>query len=94
MEELFLNLYGETIFFGKKEEQKSYLFRKKEIYLFMIQFISYEKQKGRKSNLKYFKVWGCLDKVQDSIPKSTKVGSIIMDSKNRFEQYSEGPKRS
>ena len=31
--------------------------------------IPYEKWKGRKPNLKYLKVWGCLAKVQVPIPK-------------------------
>ena len=33
-----------------------------------------EKWKGRKFNLKYFKVWGCLAKVQVPIPKRVKQG--------------------
>ena len=37
------------------------------------QSIPYEKWKGRKPNLKYFKVWGCLAKVQVPIPKRVKI---------------------
>ncbi|PHT50337.1 hypothetical protein CQW23_10084 [Capsicum baccatum] len=43
------------------------------------QSIPYEKWKGRKPNLKYFKVWGCLEKVQVSIPKRVKIGPKTVD---------------
>jgi len=41
--------------------------------------IPYEKWKGRKPNLKYFKVWECLAKVQVTIPKRVKMGPKTMD---------------
>ena len=41
--------------------------------------IPYEKWKGRKPNLKYFKVWGCLAKVQVPIPKRVKIGPKTVD---------------
>ncbi len=41
------------------------------------QSIPYELWKGRKPNLKYFKVWGCLAKVQVPIPKRVKIGPKI-----------------
>ena len=41
--------------------------------------IQYEKWKGRKSYLKYFKVWGCLAKGQVPIPKRVKIGSKTVD---------------
>ena len=37
------------------------------------QIIPYEKWKGRKPNLNYFKVWGCLAKVQVPKPKQVKI---------------------
>ncbi|KAF3633924.1 putative glucan endo-1,3-beta-glucosidase A-like [Capsicum annuum] len=43
------------------------------------QSIPYEKWKGRKPNLKYFKVWGCLAKVQIPMPKRVKIGPKIVD---------------
>ena len=41
--------------------------------------IPYEKWKGRKLNLKYFKVWGCLAKVQVPILKRVKIGPKTVD---------------
>ena len=41
--------------------------------------IPYEKWKGRKHNLKYFKVWGCLAKAQVPIPKRVNIGSKTVD---------------
>ena len=41
--------------------------------------IPYEKWKGRKSNLKYFKVWRCLAKFQVPIPKRVKIGPKTVD---------------
>ena len=41
--------------------------------------IPYEKWKGRKLNLKYFKVWRCLAKVQVPIPKRVKIGPKTVD---------------
>ena len=41
--------------------------------------IPYEKWKGRKPNLKYFKVRGCLAKVQVPIPKRVKIGPKTVD---------------
>ena len=43
------------------------------------QSISYEKWKGRKPNLKYFKVWWCLAKVQVPISKRVKIGPKTVD---------------
>ncbi|PHT29367.1 hypothetical protein CQW23_31044 [Capsicum baccatum] len=43
------------------------------------QSIPYGKWKGRKPNLKYFKVWGCLAKVQVPIPKRVKIGPKTVD---------------
>ena len=50
-----------------------------------IQSFPYEKWKERKSNLKYFKVWGYLVKVQDPIPKRNKIGPMTVDCKIRLE---------
>ena len=41
--------------------------------------IPYEKWKGRKLNMKYFKVWGCLSKIQVPIPKRVKIGPKTVD---------------
>ncbi|KAM3325201.1 hypothetical protein P3S67_000325 [Capsicum chacoense] len=43
------------------------------------QSIPYEKWKGRKPNLKYFKVWGFLAKVQIPMPKRVKIGPKTVD---------------
>ncbi|KAF3659675.1 hypothetical protein FXO38_12517 [Capsicum annuum] len=43
------------------------------------QSIPYEKWKGKKPNLKYFKVWRCLTKVQVPIPKRIKIGLKTVD---------------
>ena len=43
------------------------------------QIIPYEKWKGRKPNLNYFKVWGCLAKVQVPKPKQVKIGLKTID---------------
>ena len=43
------------------------------------QIILYEKWKGRKPNLNYFKVWGCLAKVQVPKPKQVKIGPKTID---------------
>ena len=43
------------------------------------QTIPYEKWKGRKPNLNYFKVWGCLAKVQVPKPKQVKIGPKTID---------------
>ena len=43
------------------------------------QIIPYQKWKGRKPNLNYFKVWGCLAKVQVPKPKQVKIGSKAID---------------
>ena len=34
---------------------------------------------GRKPNLKYFKVWGCLAKINVPIPKRVKIGPKTVD---------------
>ena len=43
------------------------------------QSIPYEKWKRRKPELKYFKVWGCLAKVQVPKPKRVKIGPKTVD---------------
>ena len=43
------------------------------------QIIPYEKWKARKPNLNYFKVWGCLAKVQVPKPKQVKIGPKTID---------------
>ena len=43
------------------------------------QSIPYELWKGRKTNLKYFKVWGCIAEVEVSLPKRVKIGSKTVD---------------
>ncbi|PHT71051.1 hypothetical protein T459_26155 [Capsicum annuum] len=43
------------------------------------QSIPYEKWKERKLNLKYFKVWECLAKVQVPMPKRVKIGPKTVD---------------
>ena len=43
------------------------------------QSIPHELWKGRKTNLKYFKVWGCLAKVEVPLLKRVKIGSKIVD---------------
>ena len=43
------------------------------------QSIPHELWKGRKTNLKYFKVWGCLAKVEVSLLKRVKIGPKIID---------------
>ena len=65
------NLWGEAIFTANKILNKT-PHRK-------IQSISYELWKGRKPNLKYFKVWGCLVKVEVPLPKRVKIGPKIVD---------------
>ena len=43
------------------------------------QSIPYEKWQEKKPNLKYFKVWGFLEKVQVPMPKRVKIGSWTVD---------------
>ena len=43
------------------------------------QSIPYELWKGRKTNLKYFKVWGCIAEVEVSLPKRVKIGPKTID---------------
>ena len=43
------------------------------------QSIPYELWKGRKPNLKYFKIWGCLAKVEVPLPKRVKIGPKTID---------------
>ena len=43
------------------------------------QSIPYELWTGRKSNLKYFIVWGCLAKVEVPLPKRVKIRPKIID---------------
>ena len=43
------------------------------------QSIPYELWKGRKPNLKYFKVWGCLAKVEVPLSKRVKIGPKTID---------------
>jgi len=40
---------------------------------------SYELWEGYQSNLKYLRVWGCLDKVMLPYPKKRKIGSKTSD---------------
>ena len=75
----------EEISLMQKGTTKSCPFRKKRICLIRIQSFPYEKWKGRKSNLKYFKVWGYLVKVQVPIPKRIKIGPMNVDCKIRLE---------
>ena len=72
---LLQNLYGEAILTAKGNNKKLSFQKEsnKKFCLFRTQSIPYEKWKGRKSNLKYFKVWGCLAKVQVPIPKRIKI---------------------
>ena len=77
MEELSLLQKGTT---------KSFIFlERKRFCLIRIQSFPYDKWKGRKSNLKYFKVWGYLVKVQVPIPKEIKTGPMTVDYKIRLE---------
>ena len=50
---------------------------------------------GKEGNptLKYFKVWGCLAKVQVPIPKRIKIGHKIVNCNIRLEYSSERSKR-
>ena len=61
------------------------LLERKRFGLIRIQYFPYEKWKERKSNLKYFKVWGYLVKVQDPIPNRIKIGPMTVDCKIRLE---------
>jgi len=81
------NLCGEAILTTKGNNNKLSFQKEsnKKFCLFRTQSIPYEKWKGRKSNLKYFKVWGCLAKVQVPIPKRIKIGPMIVDCKIRLE---------
>ena len=45
------------------------------------------------SNLKYFKVWGCLAKIHVPIPKRIEIGPNTMDCNFGLEQSSERSKR-
>lgn len=70
----------------QKGSTKSFvLLERKRFCLIRIQSFPYEKWKERKSNLKYFKVWGYLVKVQDPIPKRIKIGPMTVDCKIRLE---------
>ena len=51
------------------------------------QIIPYEKWKGRKPNLNYFKVWGCLAKVQVPKPKQVKIDFIFIGYANNSKAY-------
>ena len=69
-----------------KGSTKSFvLLERKRFCLIRIQSFPYEKWKERKSNLKYFKVWGYLVKVQDPIPKWIKIGPMTVDCNIRLE---------
>ena len=61
------------------------LLERKQFCLIRIQSFPYEKWKERKSNLKYFKVWGYLVKVQDPIPNRMKIGPMTSHCKIRLE---------
>ena len=52
------NLCGGTILTSKGTTKSFVFLEKKAFGLIRIQSFPYEKWKGRKSNLKYFKVWG------------------------------------
>ena len=70
----------------QKGTTKSFVcLERKQFCLIRIQSFPYEKWEGRKSNLKYFKVWGYLVKVQVPIPKRIKKGHVTVDCKIRFE---------
>ena len=61
------------------------LLERKRFCLIRIQSFPYEKWKERTSNLKYFKVWGYLVKVQDPIPNRMKIGPMTSHCKIRLE---------
>ena len=69
----------------KRDQQKIVLLERKRFCLIRIQSFPYEKWKERKSNLKYFKVWGYLVKVQNPIPNRIKIGPMTVDCKIRLE---------
>ena len=79
------NLCGGTILTAKRNNKMFCFSERKQFCLFRTQSIPYEKWKGRKSNLKYFKVWGCLAKVQVPIPKRIKIGPKTVDCNIRLE---------
>ncbi|PHU12647.1 hypothetical protein BC332_19577 [Capsicum chinense] len=65
------NLWGEAILTANRILNR--------VFHSKTQAIPYEKWKGRKPNLKYFKVWGRLAKVQVSMPKRVKIGPKTVD---------------
>ena len=70
----------------QKGTTKSFVFLEwKQFCLIRIQSFPYEKWKGRKSNLKYFKVWGYVVIFQVSIPKRIKIWPMTVDCKTRLE---------
>ena len=75
----------EELSLRQKGSTKSFvLLERKRFCLIRIQSFPYEKWKGRKSNLKYFKVWE-LVKVQVPIPKRIKIGPMNVACKIRLE---------
>ena len=84
----------EELSLRQKGSTKSFvLLERKRFCLIRIQSFPYEIWKERKSNLKYFKVWGYLVKVQVPIPKRIKIGPITVDCKIRLEYSRERSKR-
>ena len=83
------NLCGEAILTAKGNNKKLSFQKQsnKRFCLFRTQSIPYEKWKGMKSNLKYFKLWGCLAEaeVQVPIPKRIKIGPKAVDCNIRLE---------
>ena len=78
----------------QKETTKNFVFlERKRFCLIRIQSFPYDKWKGRKSNLKYFKVQGYLVKVQVPIPERIKIGPTTVDYKIRVDQSRKGSKR-
>ena len=78
------NLCGGTILTAKGNNKKLSFLERKLFCLIRIQSFPPEKWKGRKSNLKYFKVWE-LVKVQVPIPKRIKIGPMTVNCKIRLE---------
>ena len=76
---------GGTILTAIGSTKSFVLLETKRFCLIRIQSFPYEKWKERKSNLKYFNVWGHLVKVKDPIPKRIKIGPMIVDCKIRLQ---------
>ena len=76
----------------KREQQKVVFLERKRFCLIRIQSFPYEKWKGRKYNLKNFKVWGYLVKVQVPIPKRIKIGPMMWTVKLDLSSLEKGLK--